>query len=75
MITKPQPQPQFIRERHGSLYDRGMADSWYSRPENPHWYPNGSYNGEPVTDLTVEEQLEYYKGYVHNERSGGKKQW
>jgi hypothetical protein len=52
-----------------------MADSWYSRPENPHWYPNGTYNGEPVTDLTVEEQLEYYKGYLHNERTGGKKQW
>jgi len=29
--------PQFDRERHGSLFDRGQADSYYSRQTQPHW--------------------------------------
>ena len=42
MITQEQESflianPQFDRERHGSLYDRGRADSYYRRGPNPHW--------------------------------------
>jgi hypothetical protein len=33
---------------HGSPFDRGSADSWYSRPQQPHWYPEGSYRGDRV---------------------------
>ena len=25
--------------KHGSLYDRGAADSYYGRPRDPHRYP------------------------------------
>jgi hypothetical protein len=67
--------PQFDREQHGSLFDRGSADSYYSRPRDPHWYPMGSYNGNPVTDLTQSEREEYLAGYDHNERFGHKKNW
>jgi hypothetical protein len=63
------------RDRHGSLYDRGSADSWYSRPIDPHWYPNGSYNTPRITDLTPEQIAEYNAGYEDNEKSGGKKDW
>ena len=35
-------------EIHGSPFDRGSADSWYSRERKPHFYPNGTYNGNPV---------------------------
>ena len=67
--------PQFDKERHGGLYDRGRADSYYSRPRNPHWYPNGTYKGDAVEDLTPAEVAEYLAGYEDNERNGDKKDW
>jgi hypothetical protein len=67
--------PQFDRKRHGSLYDRGSADSYYGRPRDPHWWPNGSYDGEPIENLTAEEREEYRAGYDHNERYGDKKDY
>ena len=60
-------KPQFDRERHGCLFDRGGADSYYRRPRKPHWYSQGTYNGEPVTDLTPEEIAEYNAGFDENE--------
>lgn len=68
-------QKQFNRKQHGSLFDRGSADSYYGRPQEPHWYPEGSYNGNIVTALTPEEVQEYLAGYAHNEQFGGKKDW
>jgi hypothetical protein len=67
--------PQFDRKQHGSLYDRGRADSYYGRPRDPHWYPKGSYNGDKVTELSAEEILEYHAGYDYNEQHGDKKDW
>lgn len=67
--------PQFQRDRHGSLYDRGSADSYYHRIESPHWYPNGTYNEPKITNLTPEEVAEYMAGYEYNERFGDKKDW
>jgi hypothetical protein len=67
--------PQFDREAHGSLFDRGSADSYYSRPQDPHWYPDGSYNGQKVTELTQPEREEYLAGYDYNEQYGDKKSW
>jgi hypothetical protein len=68
-------QPQFDRNRHGSLYDRGSADSYYNRPQSPHWWPQGTGHGEKITDLTNEERAEYLAGYEHNEKFGDKKEW
>ena len=65
--------PQFDRKRHGSLFDRGSADSYYSRLQDPHWYPEGSYNGTRIDQLNRYEIAEYLAGYEHNERFGGKK--
>jgi len=65
--------PQFDRENHGGLFDRGSADSYYGRPRDPHWYPAGSYNGDKITELTEAELQEYHAGYEHNEQFGGKK--
>jgi hypothetical protein len=67
--------PQFDRKQHGSLYDRGSADSYYGRPRNPHWYPNGSYRGDAVVALSAEESAEYHAGYDYNEQYGDKKDW
>lgn len=62
---------------HGSPFDRGSADSWYSRPENPHWYPEGSYNGKRIesAEMSLAELRAYFAGYAHNEEFGGKKEW
>jgi hypothetical protein len=68
-------QPQFNRNKHGCLYDRGGADSYYGRRRDPHWYPDGTYNGEKVPAVTAEEIAEYNAGYDDNEASGNKKEW
>lgn len=51
---------------HGSPYDRGHADSYYGRPKDPHYYPEGTYEGEKVTILTEEELAAYNAGYDEN---------
>lgn len=67
--------PQFDRKLHGGLWDRGSADSWYSRAPEPHWYPEGTGNGQKITDLNPAEIEEYLAGYAHNEQFGGKKSY
>jgi hypothetical protein len=66
--------PQFDRD-HGSLWDRGSADSYYGWPRDPHWYPEGTGNGAKITNLNQYEIAEYLAGYEHNERFGHKKSW
>ena len=69
-------QDSFDRNRHGSLYDRGSADSWYRREKQPHWYPNGSYNLPRIEDLDEAQIAEYNLGFDENERDlGARKQW
>ena len=55
-----------VDRTHGSPWDRGSADSYYRRAKNPHWYPEGTYHGTKVTDLTEEEVKEYMLGYDEN---------
>ena len=58
----------FDRKRHGSLYDRGLADSHYNRLPDPHWYPNGTYNEPKIADLTPEQVTEYNAGFDDDAR-------
>ena len=67
--------PQFKRKQHGSLWDRGSADSYYGRPRSPHWWPEGTGIGKKIEDLTAAERAEYIAGYEHNEQSGNRKNW
>jgi hypothetical protein len=62
---------------HGGAFDRGMADSYYRRPRNPHKWPNGTYNGTAVRggDLSDEEMEAYEDGYDLNEWQGDHKDW
>ena len=62
---------------HGSPFDRGAADSYYHRPLDPHWYPEGSYNGDRVEAENMHgiQLRAYAMGYEYNERFGGKKDW
>ena len=63
--------------RHGKPFDRGSADSWYSRPFNPHYGGVGGDSGSRVelADMTVDEIVAYTAGYNWNEQYGGKKSW
>ena len=74
-IVRALKGPQFDRKQHGGLFDRGSADSYYCRPRDPHWYPQGTGRGDPVTELTADEVAEYNAGYDWNERYGDKKSW
>jgi|APGre2960657373_1045057.scaffolds.fasta_scaffold435545_1 hypothetical protein len=67
--------PQFDRKSHGALFDRGSADSYYGRPRDPHYWPEGTGHGTKVTDLNSAEIEEYLAGYDHNEQYGDKKSW
>ena len=62
---------------HGSPFDRGSADSWYSRGKNPHYYPNGTGNNPRIEppEMKDSEVEAYLMGYANNEQSGGKKEW
>jgi len=50
---------------HGSPYDRGSADAYYGRKKDPHWWPEGSYNGKRVSclDMTAIQIEAYLAGY------------
>ena len=67
--------PQFDRKLHGGLFDRGSADSYYSRPRDPHWWTDGTHQGQKITNLNSAEIEEYLAGYAHNEQYGDKKSW
>lgn len=67
---------QFIRNRHGSLYDRGSSDSYYGRVRDPHYGGVGGDSGPRVDQgLSIDEIKEYYAGYEYNEQFGDKKDW
>ncbi len=67
--------PQFQRKNHGSLYDRGSADSYYGRPRVPHYGGVGGDSG-PRVEVTDESSVaEYLAGYEYNERFGDKKDY
>ena len=63
--------------RHGGPFDRGAADSWYSRPFNPHYYvgETGMSDKVEMAQMTAEEITAYTAGYNWNEQHGGKKEW
>jgi hypothetical protein len=64
-------------QKHGSPFDRGSADSYYGRPRDPHWYPEGTYKGDRIgkEQMTNEQIQAYLAGYQWNEQFGDKKDW
>jgi hypothetical protein len=63
--------------RHGGPFDRGSADSWYSREREPHYYvgDTGMSTRLEEVDMSPKEVVDYNAGYDHNEQSGGKKSY
>jgi hypothetical protein len=66
-----------MNTKHGSPFDRGSADSWYSRSRDPHKGGVGGDSGPrvPALELTAQEIWEYQAGYDWNEQFGDKKNW
>lgn len=64
-------------QSHGSPFDRGSADSYYRRPRDPHFYPNGTYREPRIGQglMSVEDIEAYHAGYDYNELLGDKKDW
>jgi hypothetical protein len=61
--------------RHGGPFDRGMADSYYGRPLDPHYYVGDSITSEKRTALCDEELKAYYAGHAYNDGLGDFKDW
>ena len=66
---------QFMRGKHGCLYDRGGADSYYGRRQQPHYGGVGGDSGSRIEVTDAESVAEYLAGYEANEQSGMKKDW
>lgn len=66
---------QFIRENHGSLFDRGSADSYYGRYPDPHYGGVGGDSGPRVSVSDQDSVFEYMSGFDWNEKHGDKKEW
>ena len=64
-------------QRHGGAFDRGSADSWYSRPRNPHFYTEDTGTSERIdqAQMSPTEIQAYLAGYQWNEQFGGKKSY
>jgi hypothetical protein len=77
MMRNIEYRGQVFDGSHGSPFDRGSADSYYSRPQDPHWYPEGSYRGDRIEskDMSMAELRAYFMGYEYNEKFGDKKSW
>ena len=62
--------------RHGSAFDRGAADSYYSRGPDPHYYVGATYMSERIScEPGTPEYEDYMAGYDYNEQFGDRKDW
>lgn len=63
--------------RHGGPYDRGMADYYYWRGFNPHYYTGDTYQSDRVDleTMTPAEIAAYTAGYNEAEKHGDRKDW
>jgi len=77
MIAEQNQWVGYYNQRHGGPYDRGMADSYYRRGFDPHYFVGDSYNSPRITleQMTAAEITAYTAGYRYNEELGDHKEW
>jgi hypothetical protein len=63
--------------RHGGPFDRGSADSYYSRGREPHYYVGDTSMSARIeeSEMTPEAIEAYNAGYDYNEQFGDKKNY
>ena len=68
---------EIYNDRHGGPFDRGIADSWYSREVSPHYFVGGTYMSTKIeeVDMSKKEIADYMAGYEYNENFGSKKEY
>jgi len=66
---------QWVRTAHGSLFDRGSADSYYGRARRPHYGGVGGDSGPRVEVSDCASVTEYNQGYNDNTAAGCFKDW
>lgn len=68
---------QLFDTRHGGPFDRGSADSWYSRGRIPHMYAGDTSMSDRIemANMSAVDIAAYNAGYDWNEQYGGKKDW
>jgi hypothetical protein len=71
------PRTALYDARHGGPYDRGSADSYYSRGFNPHYFEGDTAITPRVemAQMTAAEITAYTAGFNDNESFGDKKDW
>ena len=76
-VHKVEFRGEEFEQFHGSPFDRGSADSYYGRAQDPHWWPEGTYKGQRVEaqDMSLAQMRAYFAGYAYNEQFGDKKDW
>jgi hypothetical protein len=68
--------PNFDQVRHGSAFDRGAADSYYSRGPDTHYFAGATYMSERIScEPGTPEYQDYMAGYDYNEQFGDRKDW
>ena len=57
-------------QRHGGPFDRGMADSYYRRGRDPHFYDGSVHDGYRIEKkyMTDPEVDAYLAGFSYNEK-------
>jgi len=63
--------------RHGGPFDRGSADSYYGRYEDPHYYVGATSMSARIveSEMTPEAIAAYLAGFEYNELCGDKKNY
>tara|TARA_Y100000022_G_scaffold180057_1_gene171757 strand:- start:137 stop:373 length:237 start_codon:yes stop_codon:yes gene_type:complete len=63
--------------RHGGAFDRGMADAYYRRPREPHYYQNGTKTSPIIKEyqMTEDQISQYHAGYSYQIDQGDFKDW
>ena len=56
-----------VKFRHGGPYDRGMADAFYDRMYEPHYFVGATYSSKQIEEvnMTAEEIALYQEGYMN----------
>jgi hypothetical protein len=59
----------YYDQRHGGPYDRGLADKWYGREYDPHYFVGDTYDSPKVElkDMSAADITAYTVGYNEGE--------
>lgn len=76
MLEQVKFNDKWYDTRHGGPFDRGGADSYYSRARDPHYFSGDTYASDRIVPMENDPEWKAYQaGYDYNESLGTKKDW